>query len=63
MSMMDGVDFIKLVSTYKLGRDIKLFISSTDNEIIKSNNIKNVYFINKPVRKSDIKDLLSKYMV
>jgi len=61
--MMDGVDFIKLVSTYKLGRDIKLFISSTDNEIIKSNNIKNVYFINKPVRKSDIKDLLSKYMV
>jgi len=63
MSMMDGVDFIKLVSTYKLGRDIKLFISSTDNEIIKSNNIKNVEFINKPVRKTDIKDLLSKLMV
>jgi len=58
MSMMDGCKFIKLVNNYKLGRDIKLYISSTDNEIIKSNNIKNVEFINKPVSKSNIKNLL-----
>jgi len=63
MSMMDGCDFIKLVNNYKLGRDIKLYISSTDNEIIKSNNIKNVEFINKPIRKSDIKNLLSNFHV
>jgi len=62
MSMMDGCDFIKLVINYKLGRDIKLYISSTDNEIIKTNNIKNVNFINKPVRKSDIKTLLSSFV-
>jgi len=62
MSMMDGCLFIKLVNDYKLCRDIKLYISSTDNEIIKSNNIKNVKFINKPVRKSDIKTLLSSFV-
>jgi len=62
MSMMNGCEFIKLVDNYKLGRDIKLIISSTDNEIIKSNNIKNVEFINKPVSKSNIKNLLSKFV-
>jgi len=63
MSMMDGTDFINLVNNYKLGRDIKLYISSTDNEIIKANKLKNVQFINKPVRKSDIKNLLSNIIV
>ena len=59
MSMMDGCQFVKLVNSYKLGRDIKLYISSTDNEILKNTVIKNVEFINKPVRKTDLKLLLS----
>ena len=63
MSMMDGRDFINLVNNYKLGRDIKLYISSTDNEIIKANKLKNVEFLNKPVRKSDLKNLLSNIIV
>jgi len=63
MSMMDGCDFINLVNKYKLGRNIKLYISSTDNEIIKNSNMKNVEFINKPVRKTDIKNLLSNHVV
>jgi len=60
MSMMDGSDLIKLVNRYKLGRHIKLIISSTDNELLKS-NIQNVEFLNKPIRKSDIKTMLSNF--
>jgi len=63
MSMMDGCDLINLVNKYKLGRNINLYISSTDNEIIKNSNIKNVEFINKPVCKTDIKNLLSNFVI
>ena len=60
MSMMDGCDFVNLVERYRLGRDIKLMISSTDNEILKDRGLKFVDFLNKPASKIDIKNILKK---
>jgi len=59
MSMMEGSEFLTLVKKYKLGRQIKLYICSTDNVILKSLNMIDVEFVNKPARKSDIKKILS----
>jgi len=58
MSMMEGGDLIKLVERYKQSRNIKLYISSTDNEVLKNLNIKNVEFLSKPARKSELKKII-----
>ena len=59
MSMMDGLDLIKLVEKYKEMRDIKLCLYSTDNEELKKLNLKNISFLCKPARKSELRLLLN----
>lgn len=58
MSMMTGGEFIKLVDRYREGRDIKLYISSTDNDTLKNNKMKNVSFLSKPARKSELSKII-----
>ena len=51
MSMMEGRDLINMISKYKLERERKLVISSTDNDILRSSDVKNIEFLNKPAKK------------
>jgi len=62
MSMMEGRDFLNMVNKYKLEREIKLVISSTDNEILKTLNVKEIDFLNKPAKKTDIIPLINKHL-
>ena len=62
MNMMNGADFLKSVDKYKEGRNIKLFMCSTDNDILKSLKIPNLEFLSKDAPKSELKTIIKEYL-
>ena len=61
MNMMNGGDFLRLVDKYRHGRDIKLLMCSTDNDIYQTLKIPNLDFLSKEATKSELKMALKMF--
>ena len=62
MTMMNGLDLLKLVEKHKMGRNIQQYMCSTDNDILKNITNEQINYLSKPTNKNELKKYLNELL-
>ena len=58
MTMMNGIETLTIIHKHSIENPIKLYLSSSDDTLLKDSNLTFITSLTKPVSKNDIKSKL-----